>query len=131
VFINSVGKLGTVNSSRRYKDDIYDMAESSEALLRLRPVTFRYRQSLENGDKPIQYGLIAEEVAEVLPELVVYNGSGKPESVKYRFLAPMLLNELQKQKTEMTDQAARIDAMEQTIAELIALTEQLSELVAQ
>jgi hypothetical protein len=105
------------------------MAAASEALFQLRPVTFRYKQATESGGKRIQYGLIAQEVAEVLPEMVIYNNDGEPETVKYQFLAPMLLNELQKQKTEMEDQAARIDAMEQTIANLTALTAQLSQLV--
>jgi hypothetical protein len=123
VIIDAQGQLGSISSSQRYKDDIYDMAAASEALFQLRPVTFRYKQATESGGKPIQYGLIAEEVAEVLPEMVIYNNDGEPETVKYQFLAPMLLNELQKQKTEMEDQAARIDAMEQKIVALTALIE--------
>src|SRR5207237_10165334 len=65
VLIDSAGQLGTVNSSRRYKEDIHDMGDASRGLLRLRPVTFRYRKAFDDGSKPIQYGLIAEEVAEV------------------------------------------------------------------
>jgi hypothetical protein len=76
-------QLGTMSSSTRYKQDIQPMAEASERLLKLRPVTFRYKQPNALGEKPIQYGLIAEEVAEVLPELVVRNKAGRPESVAY------------------------------------------------
>src|SRR5262249_39778936 len=65
VVIDSNGQLGTVNSSQRFKEDIHDMGTESSDLMRLRPVTFRYQESFADGSKPIQYGLIAEEVAEV------------------------------------------------------------------
>jgi hypothetical protein len=96
VVIDSTGNLGTASSSRRYKESISDIGEASERLYDLRPVTFRYQQPYADGEKPIQYGLIAEEVAEVLPELVVRNTAGNPETVKYQDLTPMLLNEVQK-----------------------------------
>ena len=67
VVIDSNGQLGTVSSSIRFKEDIHDMADASRRLLQLRPVTFRYTQAYSDGAKPIQYGLIAEEVAEVFP----------------------------------------------------------------
>ena len=67
VVIDSNGQLGTVSSSRRFKEDIHDMGDASDPLLRLRPVTFRYKKPFADGQKPIQYGLIAEEVADVLP----------------------------------------------------------------
>ena len=70
----------TVRSSRRSKDDIRDMGDASGGLLRLRPVTFRYKQKAADGSAPIRYGLIAEEVAEVYPELVVYDGEGRVET---------------------------------------------------
>ena len=71
VMIDSNGQLGTVSSSRRYKEEIRDMAgvETSARPRQLRPVTFRYRQASAGGEKPVQFGLIAEEVAEVFPEL--------------------------------------------------------------
>jgi len=72
------------------------MSDGSEALHQLRPVTFRYKQAYEDGQKPIQYGLIAEEVAEVFPELAVYNEDGQPETVKYQLLSSLLLNEFLK-----------------------------------
>lgn len=65
MLINGSGQLGVASSSRRYKDDIRDMGDSSSRLLELRPVTFRYKQRYADGSKPIDYGLIAEEVAEV------------------------------------------------------------------
>ena len=71
VFIGTGGQLGTVQSSRRFKEDIQDMNDASSGLLRLRPVTYRYQQPYPDGSKPIDYGLIAEEVAEVYPDLVV------------------------------------------------------------
>lgn len=102
VVIDSTGQLGTVSSSARYKEDINDMGDASARLRALRPVTFRYRQPYANGEKPVQYGLIAEEVAAVFPELAVFNAAGQPETVKYQDLTPMLLNEVQKLETENT-----------------------------
>ena len=78
VYIGYNGQLGTINSSRRYKDDIQDMGEASSGLLKLRPVTFRYKKTAPDGSKPLQYGLIAEEVAEVYPDVVAYNAAGQP-----------------------------------------------------
>src|SRR5262249_11821532 len=68
VVIDSNGQLGTINSSRRFKDDIQDMGTASSGLLRLRPVTFRYKKAYSDGSKPLDYGLIAEEVAAVFPD---------------------------------------------------------------
>jgi hypothetical protein len=70
------GQLGVTSSSRRYKEDIQDMGEASRGLMRLRPVTFRYQKPFGDGSKPIQYGLIAEEVAEVYPNLVAHSADG-------------------------------------------------------
>src|SRR5207247_8768608 len=101
VLIDSAGQLGTVNSSRRYKEDIHDMGDASRGLLRLRPVTFRYRKAFDDGSKPIQYRLIAEEVAEVYPDLVARSADGQIEAVRYQLLDVMLLNELQRQQAEI------------------------------
>ena len=73
------------------------MGEASEGLLALRPVTFKYKQEPVEGSQPLQFGLIAEEVAEFLPDLVVYDEEGRPETVRYHLLSSMLLNELKKQ----------------------------------
>jgi hypothetical protein len=96
VLIDSNGQLGTVSSSRRFKEEIRDMGELTERLLVLRPVVFRYKPEVQSGERPLEYGLIAEEVAEVFPELVVFDEEGKPFTVKYHLLSSMLLNELQR-----------------------------------
>lgn len=101
VLIDSSGQLGTVSSSARYKEDIADLGSRSSALMELRPVEFRYKQAFDDGEKPLQYGLIAEEVARVLPELVVYDAEGKPETVKYHWLSTLLVNEIQRQGAEV------------------------------
>ena len=92
VLVDSANQLGTVSSSRKYKNDIKDMADSSSDILKLRPVTFKYNSDQYNN---LQYGLIAEEVDKVFPRLVVYK-DGEPESVKYHELPAILLNEIQK-----------------------------------
>jgi hypothetical protein len=120
VYINSLGQLGTVPSSRRYKEDIQDMADASSGLLRLRPVTFRYKKPSDDGSKPVQYGLIAEEVAEVYPDLVARSADGQIETVKYQLLDPMLLNELQKQHATITAQQEQIRSLEERLAKVEA-----------
>jgi len=113
VLIDSTRNLGTISSSRRYKEDIQDMGDASSGLMRLRPVTFRYKKPFEDGSKPVQYGLIAEEVADVYPDLVTRSPDGQVETVKYQVLDPMLLNELQKQKAQirsLEDRLARLEA---------------------
>jgi hypothetical protein len=109
VLIDSNGQLGTVSSSRRVKFDIAGMGDATDGLMRLRPVTFRY---LAHGNHAsLQYGLIAEEVAEIYPELVARNKDGEVETVMYQFLAPMLLNEVQKEHRRNLDQQKTIDAL--------------------
>jgi hypothetical protein len=130
VVIDSNGQLGTVSSSRRYKEDIQDMADSSSDLLRLRPVTFRYKKPYEDGSKPLDYGLIAEEVAEVYPDLVARNKDGQIETVQYQKLTPMLLNEVQRlnhaTETQFHQQAETIlllqDQNRERMARLAALS---------
>lgn len=118
VYINSNGQLGTVSSSRRYKEDIHDMADSSDGLMQLRPVTFRYKKSYEDGSKPVQYGLIAEEVADVYPDLVARSADGQVESVRYQLLDPMLLNEVQKQHATIDAQKGQIRSLEERLARI-------------
>ena len=120
VLIDSLGQVGTVSSSRRYKEDIENMAGASGRVLSLRPVTFRYKKAFTDGSKPIQYGLIAEEVADVFPDLVVYNEDGEPETVKYHVLATMLVNELQKQQREFQKQQREFQALQQVTADQAA-----------
>jgi hypothetical protein len=116
VVIDDNGQLGTVSSSRRFKEDIQDMGETSSGLLRLRPVTFRYKQPFADGSKPVQYGLVAEEVAEVYPDLVAHSADGQIETVKYQVLDSMLLNELQKEHQQVEQLQARIAALEQLLS---------------
>jgi trimeric autotransporter adhesin len=111
VIVNANGQLGIVSSSRRYKQDIRSMGDTSDRLLRLRPVIFRYKLPDEQGQKPEQYGLIAEEVAQVMPELVVYNEKGQPETVAYQTLTPLLLNELQREHALIVKMQSQIDEL--------------------
>jgi len=118
VVIDSNGQLGTISSSIRLKEDVHDMDTASADLMRLRPVTFRYQQPFADGSKPIQYGLIAEEVAEVYPGLVALSADGQIETVKYQLLDSMLLNELQKEHRQVRQQAETIRQLEARLAVL-------------
>ena len=118
VMIDSAGQLGTVSSSRRFKEDIQDMGAASHDLMRLRPVTYRYKQPFADGSKPIQYGLIAEEVAEVYPDLVAHSADGKIETVKYQVLDSMLLNEVQRLERENQSLQERLTKIEAMLASL-------------
>lgn len=93
VLVDSANQLGTVSSSIRFKENVEDMADHSSALMNLRPVVFNYKDDV---DKNRQTGLIAEEVLEEMPNLVVYGDDGLPLTIKYHELGPLLLNELQK-----------------------------------
>jgi hypothetical protein len=111
VLVDSAGQLGTISSSRRFKQDIADMGDRTERLLALRPVVFRYRelQTLPDGSPvPLEYGLIAEEVAEVFPELVVNDEEGQPFTVKYHLLSSMLLNVLKQQAHQLEEQRSEL-----------------------
>jgi hypothetical protein len=105
--VNSIGQLGTAGSSERFKTAIEPMGESTGELEKLRPVTFRYK-SEPHGAR--QYGLIAEEVAKVYPELVVRDAKGEVISVRYDELAPMLLNEMKLQKQQFTAEIRELQA---------------------
>ena len=118
VQINSNGQLGAMASSRRYKEQIRDMGDSSSQLMRLRPVSFLYRPEYSDSPRKLQYGLIAEEVAEVYPELVEYAKDGLPYTVRYQVLIPMLLNEAQKQYHRSEAQAAVITMQDEKIEQL-------------
>ncbi len=118
VMVDSNGQLGTIDSSRRYKEEIRDMAQVSDPVLDLRPVTFRYQRAFADGDKPIQFGLVAEEVAEIFPELVVYDDQGRPESVKYHLLSVLLLNELQEERRANAERDRRLADLETQLSRL-------------
>ena len=97
VSVNSSGQLGTTSSSRRYKDEIVDIADESDVLMQLRPVAFYYKTEYDPTHTR-QYGLIAEEVAEVAPGLVARDKDGRIETVRYPLVNAMLLNEVQKSR---------------------------------
>ncbi len=136
VMIDANGQLGTMSSSRRFKEDIQDMGDASSGLMSLRPVTFRYKQPYTDGSKPIDYGLIAEEVADVYPDLVAYSPSGEVQTVQYQKVNAMLLNEVQKQHQQILQQNGQIQEQkqqaqtqqEQTSAEISTLKAHVAEL---
>ena len=94
------------------------MGEVGAALMKLRPVTFRYKKPYDDGSKPIQYGLIAEEVADVLPDLAVFNADGQPETVKYHLLPSFLLAAHQRDHRSLQAMQELIAAQAQEIAAL-------------
>ena len=127
VLVDSTGQLGTVSSSRRFKQDVADMGDATERLLELRPVVFRYRQEqmLPDGrETPLEYGLIAEEVAETFPDLVVYGDDGQPATVKYHLLSSMLLNELQKQTRELGELRSELEEQQSQLQRVRELEDQ-------
>ncbi len=91
------------------------MDRASNNLMRLRPVTFRYKKEYDSGEGRLQYGLIAEEVAEVYPEMVVHDDTDKVKTVEYQKLPAMLLNELQKQHREIQGLTERLARLEQAL----------------
>ena len=111
VYITSAGQLGYLSSSRRTKHDIVDMGDESDVLMQLRPVAFYFRPELD-PDQVRQYGLVAEEVAEIAPALVINSPTGEPESVRYDSVNAMLLNEVQKQRRVIESLEARLAAVE-------------------
>jgi hypothetical protein len=118
VVIDTNGQLGTINSSARYKEAIRPMAKSSEALLSLEPVTFRYKKELDPDAIP-QFGLVAEQVAKVDPDLVARDEEGKPYTVRYEAVNAMLLNEFLKEHR-------KVEALEKAMAKLQSTIEKVS-----
>ena len=121
VVINASGQLGTVSSSARYKEDIQNLGDVSSAIFDLRPVQFRYKQPAPDGTKPVQFGLIGEEVEKVIPELVTYGKAGEVESVQYHELPALLLNELQKQHRHIQDQDQQIEQLKEQVKSMQGL----------
>jgi uncharacterized coiled-coil protein SlyX len=117
VFVNSNGKLGTLTSSARFKDEIKPMDKASETILGLKPVSFRYKKEIDPQRIP-QFGLVAEEVQRVNPDLVVRDAKGRPETVRYEQINAMLLNEFLKEHRKMEVQGRKIQEQEATIAQL-------------
>jgi Chaperone of endosialidase len=117
VMINSSGKLGVAPSSARFKQDIQSMDKASETILALKPVTFRYKKELDPEGTP-QFGLVAEDVEKVNPDLVVRDPDGKVYSVRYDAVNAMLLNEFLKEHRRVQEQAREIQQQKATISEL-------------
>jgi Chaperone of endosialidase len=123
VFINSNGRLGTATSSRRFKEEIKPMESVSESILALKPVTFRYKRGIDPEAIP-QFGLVAEEVEAVNPDLVVRDKEGKPQTVRYEAINAMLLNEFLKEHRKLQEQAATISQLRSTVENQIAANAQ-------
>jgi hypothetical protein len=117
VYVLSDGHLGTVTSSARFKQNIQAMDKSSELLLSLRPVTFRYKPELDPKGLA-QFGLVAEEVEKVNPDLVVRDAQGEPYTVRYEAVNAMLLNEFLKAHRKMEEQNRKIQEQEATLTQL-------------
>ena len=141
VYVNSDGKLGTVVSSQRFKDEIQPMDKASEAILALKPVTFRYKQEIDPARNP-QFGLVAEDVEKVNPDLVVRDVEGEVNTVRYEAVNAMLLNEFLKEHRRVEEQQVTIGQLKSNAAQQEAtisklkrdvgvLTAQLKEQAAQ
>jgi hypothetical protein len=134
VVVNSNGRLGVASSSQRFKDEIKPMDKASEAVLALRPVTFRYKWEIDPEGMP-QFGLVAEEVEKVNPALVTRDAQGKVFTVRYDAVNAMLLNEFLKEHRTVEEQKATIAQLKQGFAEqqqqIEALTAGLQKVSAQ
>ena len=128
VVVNSNGKLGVTASSARFKDAIKPMDKASEAILALKPVTFRYKHELDPAGIP-QFGLVAEQVEKVNPDLVARDAQGKPYTVRYEAVNAMLLNEFLKEHRTVQGQQKEIDALKAELKAQKALIQRVSDKV--
>jgi len=128
VLIDSAGQLGTLSSSRRFKKDIKPMDKSSEAILALKPVTFHYKN--DKTGTP-QFGLIAEEAAEVNPDLVVRDDHGEIYTVRYEAVNAMLLNEFLKEHKAFLEEQRKVQKQEATIGQLKSTVAEQNATIAQ
>ena len=124
VYVTAGGQLGVLASSERYKTAVAPMGSSTKRVMQLRPVSFHLKTD-PAGE--VQYGLIAEEVARVYPELVIRDDKGRIEGVRYEELAPMLLNELQKQDNELQKQDNKLQKQAKVIDALTARLSKVEE----
>jgi trimeric autotransporter adhesin len=128
VIVDASGHLGTTTSSARFKEAIKPMDKASEAILSLQPVTFRYKHDLDPEGIP-QFGLVAEDVAKVNPDLVVRNGEGKVYTVRYEAVNAMLLNEFLKAHRRIEEQDKRIDQLTAQLKEQAVLIQKVNDKV--
>jgi Chaperone of endosialidase len=125
VYVNSDGKLGAQVSSRRFKDDIRPMEQTSKVIYRLKPVSFRYKEEIE-PTRPVGFGLIAEEVEEISPHLVTHGRDGQVNSVRYDAVNAMLLNEFLKEHGKVEQTEATIARRQEQIEVLAAGLQQVT-----
>jgi hypothetical protein len=128
VYVTATGQLGVLASSERFKTDVQTMGVASAKLARLRPVTFKLKTDAAGT---LQYGLIAEEVAKVYPELVIHAANGRIDGVRYEELAPLLLNEVQKQQATIQAQTRQIAALNAQVTKANSQARAIHELQAQ
>src|SRR6266480_4458043 len=117
VVVNANGRLGVATSSSHFKDEIKPMDKASDAILALKPVTFRYKKEIDPDAIP-QFGLVAEDVEKVNPALVVHDEQGKPFTVRYDAVNAMLLNEFLKEHQKVEEQRCKVQEQEATIVQL-------------
>ncbi len=125
VIVDADGHLGTITSSGRFKEAIKPMDKASEAILSLKPVTFRYKKELDPEVIP-QFGLVAEEVEKVNPDLVARDEQGKPFTVRYEAVNAMLLNEFLKEHRTVQEQGVTIARQQKQIDALTAAVEKVN-----
>jgi hypothetical protein len=125
VFVNANGQLGTITSSRRFKEEVKAMDQASEALFALKPVTFRYKKGIDPQRIP-QFGLVAEDVEAVNPDLVVRDGEGKVNTVRYEAINAMLLNEFLKEHRTVQELTKEIAELTTTVKEQAAQIQKVS-----
>jgi trimeric autotransporter adhesin len=125
VYVNADNKIGTLSSSRRFKHDIQPMDRSSETLFSLKPVTFRYKKDADPS-QALSFGLIAEDVAEVSPELITRDEEGKPQTVRYEAVNAMLLNEFLKEHKTIAELKSTIAQQQKEIQTLLATVREQS-----
>jgi len=125
VYVGPGGKLGTVASSASYKEAVKPMDDASKDLLKLEPVTFHYKKEID-PDGALQFGLVAEEVEKVNPDLVAHDEEGKPYTVRYDAVNAMLLNEFLKEHRKNEEQGAKIAQLERQLETMTATLQKVS-----
>jgi hypothetical protein len=122
VTVTSEGQVGTGTSSRRFKEDIKPMDSASEALYALKPVTFRYKEAIDPVGAS-QFGLVAEDVEKVNPDLVVHDKEGKPYTVHYDQVNAMLLNEFLKEHQKVQELEKQVEKLTTCLQKVSAQVE--------
>jgi len=125
VYVNSDNKIGTLSSSRRYKEEIKPMDRASESLFSLKPVTFRYKKEVD-PERALSFGLIAEDVAQISPELITRDEKGNPQTVCYEAVNAMLLNEFLKEHKTVQQQGQTIARLEKQLETLTSTLQRVS-----